>query len=116
MTHQVILNSKVYLGGYDLSGDISAVSLGASADLKDGTTLGMASRARVGGLKEVTARHEGYWNGGVDQIDDILFQRVGLVDVPMSVAPSTGAEGESAFTFLAGLGEYNPGAPVGEMF
>jgi hypothetical protein len=28
MAHQVILNSKVYLGGYDLSGDISAVSLG----------------------------------------------------------------------------------------
>lgn len=115
MSHQTIVNAKLYAGGYDLSGDTSRLALVYSADTPEDTTLGMSGKSRKGGLKNIALQHEGFWNGGTGNVDDALFSQVGLTDVPTTVAPLTGAEGELAYTFLTTKGSYSPGASVGDV-
>lgn len=115
MSVQILRDSKLFLDGYDFSGDMSALALAYGAELQDNTTFGMDTRSRLGGLKTVTVQHEGFWNGGANGVDDVLFGKIGVASVPMTIAPMTGAEGELAYSFLSNLGQYTPGATVGEM-
>lgn len=117
MATQVLTNCKLWLAGYDLSGDMNALGLTYAAELQENTTFGSDTRTRAGGLKTIVAQHEGLWNAnGSDGPDDVLFSRIGASNVPMSVAPTTGAAGEVAYTFRCALGNYVPGGQVGEMF
>lgn len=116
MSVQVVRDGKLWMGGYDLSGDMNAIALGAGAELKDATVLNDLSRRRRGGLKTTALTLNGFWNGGTGGVDDALFSNIGQSDVPITVGLLTGAEGERADFFKALLGEYKPGAQVGEMF
>ena len=116
MVEQVLTQCKLWVDGWDLSGDMRALALNYAAELKDNTTFGMTTRSRAGGLKLVDIQHEGLWSGGADLVDEVLFNRIGLSDVPVSIGVETGAEGEVGYSFLSTFGEYAPGAPVGEMF
>ena len=46
----------------------------------------------------------------------MLYTDIAVADVPMTVGAQTGADGEIAYFFKALLGEYKPGAAVGDMF
>lgn len=117
MASQVLINTKVYLAGFDLSGKLNACALTYSAEMQDATTFGNDTRINKGGLKTVRAEHQGYWDSdGTDEPDDILFSRIGTQNVPMTVVPQTGAVGEIAFTFRSIASEYTPGAAIGEMY
>lgn len=115
MAIQVLKDCKLWLDGWDLSGDMNALALRYGAELQDDTVFGDDTRSRAGGLKTVAVQHEGYWNGGADQVDDALFQSIGVADKPMTFGPETGADGERAFTVLTNLGEYAPGGEIGAM-
>ncbi len=115
MGHYVLTNAKCLMDGLDLSGDLNAAALAFEAELQDDTTFGHGTRVRKGGLKTVGLDLEGYFNGGVGAIDDVLFGRIGLADVPVSIGPENGVEGETGYAFLAALAEYNPGAEIGSM-
>ena len=112
---QILKDCKLWLAGFDLSGDMNALALDFGAELQDNSVFGDDTRSRAGGLKTVTFAHEGFWNGGADKVDDVLFGRLGLADEVMSVAPETGADGETAYVLRSVLGEYAPGGSVGEM-
>jgi len=116
MSKQVLQNCKLYVDGYDFSGDMNALALDYSAEMQDNTTFGQDTRTRQGGLKVSTFAHEGYWSGGVDNVDDILFNKIGLIDVPMTVGPIAGVAGEVGFFMPVTVGVYNPGASIGDMF
>ena len=116
MATQVLRQSKLWIRGYDFSGDMNSMSLEYGAELQDDTVFGDDTRSRKGGLKTVAFSHAGFWNAdGTDEPDDILFARVGLGSDVMTVAPETGAAGEAAYILNAITGEYNVGAAVGEM-
>lgn len=115
MAEQIWQNCKLWLAGYDLSGDMNALALDYGAELQDNTTFDDDTRSRLGGLKTVTVQHEGLWNGGDDQVDEVLFSRLGLIDEVMSISPQAGAEGEIGYSFQSALSEYAPGATVGEI-
>ncbi len=116
MASQIVSNAKLFFGGYDMSGDISALALKYGAAAKESTTLASAGfREYKPGLKDVTFQHEGFWNGGAGNVDDTLFGEIAVVDVPMSICPLTGAEGDVAFTFKAIEAAYAPGAKIGDM-
>jgi len=113
MASQIWRDCKLFMGAYDLSGDMSAHTLEVKADLPEGTVFGDAARRRVaGGLKTVTSKHEGIWKGGVD---GVLFERVGAALVPVTICPQAGDEGELGFFFNATAATYSPGATVGEL-
>jgi hypothetical protein len=117
MASQILSNAKLYAAGFNFSGDVNALALKYSADMKDATTLIDTTRQRRAGLKDVSFQHEGFWNGGVGNVDDAIFNSILAVnDVPMTIGPLTGAEGELAYSFKANPASYAPGAKIGEMF
>ena len=116
MAAEIITNCKLYFDKYDLSGQMNALAVDYGAEMQDTTAFGDGTRVRQGGLKTVSISHEGYWEGGTDNIDDALFASVSQADVPMTICPRTGAEGEIAFALKSILGQYSPGAEVGSVF
>jgi len=120
MGTQVLTKLKLYIDGWDLSGDMRAIALNYGAETPDATTFNATSRARDGGLKTLAFEHEGLWNGGTDLADEVLFNRIGLADVPVTIAPqqtalAAGTEGESGFFFNSIHGAYSFGGAVGDM-
>jgi hypothetical protein len=136
MAETILQNAKVYVDGYDLSGDLNAVTVTESADLKDKTVLGSSGRKFKGGLKSHEIRLGGFWNATTglaadnssDAVDPVLWKAVGSThksastmyqDALISVVPGGTAIGTTAnnkaFFSQNVAGEYTPGAEVGEM-
>lgn len=115
MATQVLKDAKLYVGEYDLSGDHVSVALTYSSELQDSTTFGQTTRIRTGGLKDVSLTGEGFWSGGTGLVDDALFNKVGVADVPITIAPAGETLANDAYLFRAIYGSYAPGAAVGEM-
>lgn len=116
MAKTVIKGAKLYLDGYDVSGDHNAVAFNYGAELKDSTAIGDLTHKREGGLKTFSAAHAGMWEGGTAKIDEILSSRVGLTNVVTTLCPTTGIEGEPAFFATVAEASYVPGAAIGELF
>jgi hypothetical protein len=120
MSSQILSNAKLWLDGYDLSGDVNALAIRYGAEIKDATPVSAVSRVRLPGLRAFGFAHEGFWNGGVGNVDDALFQRLGLANTVMSVSASAlfggaGAEGEIADTGQVVEAAYSPGAKIGDV-
>lgn len=120
MAIQPLLDCKLFVDGWDLSGDHNAIALNHAAEILDTSTFGDTTRTRIGGVKTLDFAHEGLWNGGVDKIDEVLFGRIGLSDVPVTIAPKqtaspAGTEGETGFFFNSLHAEYSFGGVFGEM-
>lgn len=115
MAKQILQNAKLWLDGYDLSGDISAMALDYSADMAEVTTIGDTAKQRIAGLRTVRASHQGLWDAGTGKPDPLLFDRVGSSSVIVTIAAGgAGAEGQRVwFSTLAGA-SYRFGAPVGD--
>lgn len=117
MSSSVLTDCKLYVASFDMSGDMNALALTNSAEMKDGTTFGQTTRINKAGLKSIVAQHEGLWDSdGTDEPDDVFFSRVGTANIPVTISPQTGADGEVAYIFRAVHSEYAPGAQVGELF
>lgn len=116
MAAEILTNCKLYFDKFDLSGQMNSVGIDYGAELQDVTSFGDSTRVRVGGLKTISVNHEGFWEGGIDKIDDALFKRISQSDVPMTICPRTGADGEIAYSLKSILGQYSPGADVGSAF
>ncbi len=114
MADSILQNQKVWLGPYDLTGHMNQVALESGADALDGTRLGDTTRRNVPGLKSVAGQVEGIWDVTPD---GDLSSNLGVTDVPFTVAPLTGADGEVAQFFRAVQGDYNPfeGGQQGEL-
>ncbi len=112
MSEFVIKDGKVYLAGYDLSGDVNAAAIDYSAEAVDVTCLGDGTHIRLGGLKSVTAQVEGFYDGADN--DQQLFDRIGVSDVPLTICPENANEGSRAYTFKTMLASYSPGGSLGE--
>lgn len=114
MAKLVMRDQRVWLGAFDISGLINSLAIDHGAEARDAATLGAATRGHLGGLKTVSAQHEGYWDAA-NGLDEELFNRVGLQDAPLSYAAAGAAEGDTAYSFLALFAEYSPGAALGEV-
>jgi len=112
MSTIVLSDQKIWMDGYDLTGDMNALGLDYSAEMQDDTTFGDDTKSMKGGLKMVTASAEGFVNTSTDKP---LFDAVGVADKPFSFAAQS-AEGSTAFTFKSVFSEYAPGGEVGTMY
>ncbi len=117
MANEIIKNARLWIGGYNLSGDVNRLALDLSAELLDDTTLEDSARSRLPGLLVSALQCEGLWDADAGEPDDVVDGYFALADVPVSVCPiAAAAAGSRAFTFRAALGEYQRGAAVGEIF
>lgn len=114
MAEHILRDQKLWLDGFNFTGVMSAMGLDYGAEVVDRTVFGSDTRQRLGGLKTVTAQHEGFYDA--DPFDEALFSRIGSGDTPMSFAADDASEGSAAYSFLANLAEYSPGAQVGDMY
>lgn len=110
-----IVNGRLYLAQYDLSGDLNAIALEATGELQEVTRLTDAGRRRLAGLKQVQLEARGYWQAGIGLVDEALFTNLGVADVPLSVAVKDGVAGDNAYLFRAAIGTYEMGAALGEV-
>lgn len=115
MASQILQDAKLYIASYDLTGDMNALALTYSAEMRDATTFGNDTRVNTGGIKSVVAQHEGLWRAEGDGPDDVIFSRVGAQDVPVTISPTDGGDGARAFMFRAVHSEYSPGGSVGDL-
>lgn len=116
MADSYVQGRKLYVGGRDLSGDWTAITLRggrAAIPWTRGADVGESSRP---GPRMVSLEAEGIADLGTDLEDQELNGFVDLTDVPIIVAPTDGTEGEPAYAFLAEMGDLEPisGGTVGD--
>lgn len=91
---------KVYLAGYDLSGQLNQASLDYACETLDETTFGSTTRINKGGLLKVNAAVEGLWDSSGDTAPDpVLFPRIGSSDMPAVMVPQGATVGNIAYLF-----------------
>lgn len=115
MASQLLRDCRLWLDGYDLSGDMNALAITYSAAMLDDTRFGDSTKRNAGGVRSIVANHQGLWNGGDTGVDAVLFSQIGAANAPMTLSPTTGAEGEVAFTFRSLASQYQPGAKHGDL-
>jgi len=114
MSHQVLKDTTVYIGGYDLTGDTNSVTLEHGADMVEDTTFGNDTHGMRSGLKMSSFSMEGHVNNA--QSDDALYSQITVEDKPLSVYPLGSAEGNRGYGFLVTVGEFSPlSGAVGEL-
>jgi len=113
----VLTNCKAWLAEYDLSSDLNAVALDQGVEQQEATTFGVGTKITKPGLLTLKAALVGFLNTGSGLSEEFLSSKLGLVDVPFTAAPTTGAEGEPAYSFQADLAKFDPlaGDKVGDM-
>lgn len=116
MAANVLNDARLLVAGYDLSGQMNALGLTYSAEMLDATTFLQGTRIHTGGVKSISAQHEGLWDAS-DALapDPVIFARVGGAKVPVVISPDAGAFGDRAFLFEAVHAEYTPGGSLGEL-
>ena len=116
MSTLVLNDAKLFVAGYDLSGQSNAIALEYKADMLDETTFGQTTRINKGGLKSVVGSHAGNWDAtDALAVDPVSFARVGVADAPVVIAPEGGAAGALAYLLRAIHKEYTVGGVIGEL-
>ena len=113
MTIAVLKDVDLWFDAYRLRGQMNSVALSDAVDLRETPVFGDAGQRRIAGLRDVVCDMEGYWDSATDLA---LFDKIGVADVPITIAPEGAAEGARAFLFRCMAGEYTPGAGIGEPF
>jgi len=110
MSEQGVANKrKLWVGEYDLSGDMNAMRLSLTGQRQDNTRFGDDTEVGAGGLTTILMEHEGIWlAGGGDSVDDVLAAQMAVADLPISIGVETGADGEIGYLFRAMQGLYVP--------
>src|SRR5690348_2437436 len=98
MATQILTTAKLWLDSYDLSGDANAVALEQAVEKEDATTFGADTRVFKPGLKTFKGSAAGLANLGPGLSEEFLSNKLTLADVVFSVGPTTGAEGEPAWS------------------
>lgn len=65
-------NALVLMDGRNMSEFFSTATTSGSADTAEVTTFGASSKAYIPGVKDATVSVEGYFAGGVDEVDQTL--------------------------------------------
>jgi len=118
MGSQVITNARIWVGGFNFSGDLNAIALKYGADMVDKTNFASGGvHERLAGLQSFSFQHEGYWNGGANAVDDAIWNSLfAIKNSVMSLDPmGAGAEGDDAYAGQIEVAKYEPGAKIGDM-
>lgn len=96
-----LVDAKVYMGEFDVSGDLNQVKLAYSADSLENSAFGSLAHTKQPGAFNVMLHHEGYVQFGstTTTIDGRLDAKLAVEGVPVSVAAEGGDAGEKGFFF-----------------
>lgn len=114
----ILKNAKLYLGCFNLSGDLNQMALNYGADMLEVTTFADTAKRRIAGLFDVSADLQGFYQADTnpDLVDKILWDKLSLQNEIMTICPTTGAAGEVVYFTKVIEATYTPGGSVGEVF
>lgn len=115
MATLLIRDQKLYLNAFDLTGDLRKIGLAVTVDAVEKTALANTTHIMEPGLISFDVSHDGFWNGGANAVDDVLFGRIGNSNDLFTLAPIAGADGEIAYFGRVTEGSYETFGAVGEM-
>lgn len=82
MSNFVAAQTRLFVGGYEITADLTKIVANVKSEVLDNTTFGTttptSTRSRIGGLKTAQISADGYANLGSSQTEGILFNKVGL--------------------------------------
>lgn len=93
----VLTNAQIFHDGFSFASDLNEYGLEFGVEEIEDTTFGDNTRSAEGGLETVEISYTGYYTAGTDSIEDVLFNDVGVVDVPITVAAGTGSDGDVCY-------------------
>lgn len=110
------LEHSMWVGGYDLTEDLTKMGLEITFDPKDNTRFGVGrvARTRQGGLQDVKADVEGLAQYGAGLVDAEAWTGLGSTVLPVTQSP-TGAAGSVAYMHQATKFQHQQFGQVGEL-
>lgn len=112
MSIAVLRDVDLVFDAYRLRGAMNSVALNDACDLEEAIAFGDTGKRRLAGLFSPGVNMEGYFESANDAV---LQANLGVVDVPIMVAPEGNADGARAFFFRAAAGEYEFFGQVGKV-
>jgi hypothetical protein len=115
-----LLNCTTYADAYDFTTDLNQLTIKTDVDEKEVTTFGgNGFRARIGGLKDVSADLQGYWQSNIagtsfSAPDPVGFSSLGVSDRVVTITPA-GVEAATAYICQLGNFSYDLGTTVGDV-
>lgn len=111
-------NAKIFVDGFELSGDFESIEVALASEMLDETTFGDDTRINKGGMKTANVSGAGYWNAAAGTVDRIMFSIVGSDDKVITVFANGLTEGTSTdkgFSCKGVVDTYNIGGAVGAL-
>lgn len=112
------ISARVFVDGYDVTGDHAEIGVTFAAEMLDETTFGDDTRINKGGLTTTDVNGSGYWNSAAGGVDRVLFGIVGTDDKIITVFADGLTEGsvtDKGFAMKGVVSEYNVGGSVGAL-
>jgi len=104
-------HTRIYIDGYDLSGDSNSFEPGYAADTAEVSGFGDTRKSYVVGLADPAIRWQGVFNDSANKIHDVARQRVGS-EVMLNAVWGTD-QGKYGVGGTVNLSEYSVSAPIG---
>ena len=109
-----IKDTRLLIGGLDVSGSINECGVTYQAEIKDATVMNPnGARDKRSGLIDIALDHRGFWDSAPDEA---LFTAINGTEQIITAAPESALVGGVGYSFKAQQASYAPGARVGEMF
>jgi hypothetical protein len=118
MAHVLSQNTRVYVDGYDISGDASAVEVSTSAVMADNTTLSQAGHVHKKGILDDSFTYEGFFDDDAAQVDTIfaaLRQSTGYATDIFSAYPNLDTVGQPGMAGALENSNYTVTGKVAEL-
>lgn len=107
MATLVYTDCKIYMAGYNLSGQSNNCSVEYGAEMLDATVFSSGgTRINKAGLKTAKIMASGFQDYGLGTPEAEMFTRIGAVAEVFTIAPTGNAEAERAFTLKGVSGTY----------
>lgn len=113
MSVQVLTNCRLLVDQFDISGRTNKLGLSYGAKAEPATAFLNDTENFLPGLKTLKAAHEVLFEQGVGLVDEVLFQRIAVNAVVMTIGPTTLAESEAAYSGKVMGANLKPGFAVG---
>lgn len=88
-------NARVFIGGFEVTGDFDQLGVDLMADSLDQTSFGDTVRRKKGGLTTYAVSGSGNWNAALTGIDSVAFGLVGSDNSILTVFANGITEGPS---------------------
>ncbi len=113
----ILVDAKLYVAQFNLSGDMNNIAMKSSPQLKDDTAFGATYATQKGGgaLIKTNLSGAGFVQSGATAVEDVIQGRLGTDSVLITVAAEGGDAGESCRFFKGVFSAYDADMTIGEL-